>query len=869
MPNEPKRRTTTGAKDIETHAHQPDPTDAHSPTVRAPQIADHPGASEFPRCLLIAGDIGVLANLVQEYARRELGCSSALFAWTMDWPGNWSRGEAKKPTPAQLDLLQASAAAPQRVAIARPDRGRALALCAANGASRAALLCSFDDGSESDAALAKRFHAFFALVSPYVVNALESASLQHAVKHLEQSDTLQRALFAIADMASSELEMPEMLRGLHKIVGSLMYAENFFIVLHDAAADTIRFIYFADVQDDDRPAPEQTFPLSHFEHSLTWYLIREGHALIGTHEELALQVSGPLRIHGSASVDWLGVPMLRGEAVLGALVVQSYVERPRYTAHDEALLAYVGSHILTALERKQAREELERRVEQRTRELARANEVLTAEVFERQRGERLQKSLFRIAEMSNATGSMQDFYVAIHAIVGELIEATNFYIALISPDGSELRFPYVVDEREVRAPTARPFGSGATEYVIRTGRALLAQAEDIERLHALGEIGLFGPHPQSWLGVPLMCSDHVMGVVTVQSYFPEVRYGARDLELLTFVSHHIANSIERRRAADAMKISNVELERRVGERTSQLREQIEVRQLVELALQQRNSELEGVNSKLAGTQSQLLQSEKMASIGQLAAGVAHEINNPIGYVHSNLISLTRYLDSIFAVLGAYERLETSLPPGSPQLIEMHKLKESAELDYVRRDIGELLAESVEGVTRVEKIVKDLKDFSHLDEAEWEEADLHAAIDSTLNVVWHELKYKAELIKQYGELPPIQCLPFQLKQVFMNLLVNAAHAIENRGVITIRSGHDAEHVWVAISDTGKGIDPRHLNRIFEPFFTTKPVGVGTGLGLSVSYSIIQKHNGSIEVASEPGKGTTFTIRLPVVHVAAAT
>jgi len=360
----------------------------------------------------------------------------------------------------------------------------------------------------------------------------------------------------------------------------------------------------------------------------------------------------------------------------------------------------------------------------------------------------------------------------------------------------------------------------------------------------------------------------VMGVVTVQSYFPEVRYGARDLEILTFVSHHIANSIERRRAADALKISNAELERRVGERTSQLREQIEVRQLVELALQQRNSELEAVNSMLAGTQSQLLQSEKMASIGQLAAGVAHEINNPIGYVHSNLISLTRYLDNIFAILAAYERLEHSLAPASPELIEMRRLKESSELDYVRRDIGDLLAESVEGVTRVEKIVKDLKDFSHVDEAEWEHTDVHAAIDSSLNVVWHELKYKAELIKEYGDLPPIQCLPFQLKQVFMNLLVNAAHAIDHRGTITIRSGSEDEQIWVAISDTGKGIDPRHLTRIFEPFFTTKPVGVGTGLGLSVSYSIIQKHNGKIEVASEPGVGTTFTIRLPKVHAAAA-
>jgi signal transduction histidine kinase len=274
--------------------------------------------------------------------------------------------------------------------------------------------------------------------------------------------------------------------------------------------------------------------------------------------------------------------------------------------------------------------------------------------------------------------------------------------------------------------------------------------------------------------------------------------------------------------------------------------------------------LEVLNRRLAGTQSQLLQSEKMASVGQLAAGVAHEINNPIGYVRSNLTSLTGYVQEILSVLQAYEALEKTPLDELPQWASVLALKQTIELDYVREDIVNLLAESVEGVTRVEKIVKDLKDFSHVDQAEWIEAEIHDCIDSTLNVVWHELKYKGDLVKEYGDLPPIQCLPFQLKQVFMNLLVNAGHAIERRGIITIRTGCEREHVWISIADTGNGIDPSHVNRIFEPFFTTKSVGMGTGLGLSVSYSIIQKHAGTIEVASELGKGTTFTIRLPITQ-----
>ncbi|MEO5625996.1 MAG: GAF domain-containing protein [Dokdonella sp.] len=893
----------------------------------------------------------------------------------------------------------------------------------------------FDD--EASPARRVQCEAFFALVRPYLVSALEKASLRDSVERIEKSEKLQRALFAIADMASSELDMPEMLRGLHEIVSSLMYAENFYIALHDPVADTIRFIYFADVADADKPAPDESFPMARFERGLTWYIIRDRHSLIGTQQQLIDQVSGPLQFIGTDSMDWLGVPMTRGNVVQGALVVQSYIERPRYSADDQALLTFVGSHILTALERKQAREELERRVEQRTHELAKANEVLTTEVHERQRGERLQAALYQIAALSSSAVAAEGFYAQIHRIIAQLLPVENLYIALLSEDGLTVTFPYAQDDRDpewsprpksrgltdyvlrtghpqivnqarmaelaaageidmgavgavsrlwlgvpllvgerpvgviaaqsytdehaysaadaelmgfvatqlasslqrrhetaertrserlqsalyqiaalansdessdsffehvhanisglVNAdnfyiallsedggslefaywvdqhaprPATRPLGRGLSEYTLRNGHAVLMQSQQTARaLVDAGEIGeeYLNSPTQSWLGAPLIGSESAMGVVVVQSYTLELSYDQRDAELLTYVSYQLASSIQRRRAAQALRLSNVRLEERVAERTHELSEQISVRQLVELALQQRNNDLEFLNRKLAGTQSQLLQSEKMASVGQLAAGVAHEINNPIGYVRSNLTSLTGYVQEILSVLQAYETLEKTPPNAPPQWASVQALKQTIQLDYIREDILNLLAESVEGVTRVEKIVKDLKDFSHVDEAEWMEADIHDCIDSTLNVVWHELKYKGELVKEYGDLPPVQCLPFQLKQVFLNLLVNAGHATERQGTITIRTGREHEHVWISIGDTGSGIDPSHVNRIFEPFFTTKPVGTGTGLGLSVSYSIIQKHAGTIEVASELGEGTTFTIRLPIAHV----
>ena len=263
--------------------------------------------------------------------------------------------------------------------------------------------------------------------------------------------------------------------------------------------------------------------------------------------------------------------------------------------------------------------------------------------------------------------------------------------------------------------------------------------------------------------------------------------------------------------------------------------------------------------KLADAQSQLLQSEKMASIGQLAAGVAHEINNPVGFVNSNLGTLQRYVDEIMALLSAYEQSEAEMPEEIRHALAGHKAR--IDLDFLREDIASVFSESQDGLQRVIRIVQDLKTFSHVDEAEKQWANLEQGLDSTLNVVSHDLKYTAEIVKEYGGIPDIECLPFQLNQVFLNLFVNAGQAIEGRGRIVLRTGHDEDQVWVEVEDSGKGIPEANLERIFEPFFTTKPVGTGTGLGLSLSYGIVAKHGGKITVRSEVGKGSVFRVSLP--------
>ncbi|MBU1424054.1 MAG: response regulator [Gammaproteobacteria bacterium] len=261
-------------------------------------------------------------------------------------------------------------------------------------------------------------------------------------------------------------------------------------------------------------------------------------------------------------------------------------------------------------------------------------------------------------------------------------------------------------------------------------------------------------------------------------------------------------------------------------------------------------------------QGQLLHSEKMAAIGQLAAGIAHEINNPVGFVTSNLKTLDIYKRDILEILDTYETLEAACAPDAEALLKIHALKQQKDFGFIRTDLDQLIAESQQGMARVAKIVSDLKDFAHAENKEWLWADLNNGLDSTLNIVRNEIKYHCTLNKAYGDIPKVYCMASQINQVLLNLLVNAAQAIPEKGEITVRTGQEGEEVFVAIADTGSGIPAGNLKRIFEPFFTTKPVGKGTGLGLAISFDIVQKHKGRIEVESTVGKGTTFTVWLPV-------
>jgi len=282
--------------------------------------------------------------------------------------------------------------------------------------------------------------------------------------------------------------------------------------------------------------------------------------------------------------------------------------------------------------------------------------------------------------------------------------------------------------------------------------------------------------------------------------------------------------------------------------------------LQQASLLEGKNELEKTLQDLKLSQSKLLQSEKMASVGQLAAGVAHEINNPMGFISQNLRSLKKYVDKLATFIAAQKQ---ALGQSTGYDVdEMTAMEKKLKLDYLLEDSKDLIDESLDGSDRVQTIVKNLKTFSHVDQSGVQAIDLNDCVDGTLNIIWNELKYKVSIEKDYGDLPTVNCLPQQLSQVFMNLLINASHAIDTKGIIKIRSWSDENNVYISVADDGSGISAENLEHIFEPFFTTKEVGKGTGLGLSMVYDIVKGHQGEITVASEVDKGTIFTVRLPI-------
>jgi two-component system NtrC family sensor kinase len=420
--------------------------------------------------------------------------------------------------------------------------------------------------------------------------------------------------------------------------------------------------------------------------------------------------------------------------------------------------------------------------------------------------------------------------------IAMIVDGTDDVLEIVA--GTDLP-PGVVGSRP-------PRGMGVFGHVVATGQPLLingaaAQTGLPVRLHEHRDRSAHSA--MCW---PLRIHDKTIGALAVNRAPGLPKYSVADLDR----GHVLVNLLALVMANHRMHV----------ERETRL-----------LELSTLNAAMQRMNAALEEAQDQVIQTEKLASIGQMAAGVAHEINNPVAFVLSNLGTLESYVGQLLALADACVAAERDVgaqPAPSVARARARAACAGTDLEFLRADIKALIAESHDGLARVRGIVQDMKSFSREStEEQWEMVDLHAALDSTLNIVRNEIKYKANIETRYGDLPEVEALPSRLNQVFLNLLVNAAQSIAEKGHIVIATGVAGQEAWVCVEDTGCGIPKENLNRIFEPFFTTKPVGQGTGLGLSVSYSIVRKHGGRIEVDSEVGRGTRFTVYVPLRHTRA--
>lgn len=397
-----------------------------------------------------------------------------------------------------------------------------------------------------------------------------------------QAEVVQKALFRISELAASARHMEQLYASVHAIIGELMAAKNFYICLYNEELERVEFPYFVDEYDTIDIVTK--IPAEKLKRGITGYVLRTGEPMLLSQENYEeLKESGEIDKVGALHVDWLGVPLLSDGQVIGAMVVQSYHQNVRYSDQDLELLMFVSQHVVNALERFRQRELMQTEIRRQTAELRITNEDLLKEVTDREKAQLQTSVLFAISELTNSSEDMYSFYSELHKQIDTLINARNFYVALLTENGQQVYFPYYVDEHNIWAKKRR-LRKGMTEYVLRQGEPVMISANEREVLLRRGELTVENEHgdiAKQWLGSPLIINDDVFGILAVQSYDEAQTYCREDLELLTFVSQHVAVAIERRRSAEKLAKANIFLEKRIAERTEELVEEIERRKKIE------------------------------------------------------------------------------------------------------------------------------------------------------------------------------------------------------------------------------------------------------------------------------------------------
>jgi len=637
---------------------------------------------------------------------------------------------------------------------------------------------------------------------------------------LARLEAVQAMLLEIGQLSASCTDITEFIGAVHRALGRIMYADNFYVALSEREDNTVRFVYFVDTVDEG-PSPQERVTLASPEQSPTAWVMLNRQALSMTADEERARENGHTWGAGSVAEHWMGCPLLdQQHEVLGAIVIQSYLPEHTYSEEDQALFALIANSVSNALQGLQSMDRLERAVQERTAALAR-------EVAERRRAEQIQHALYQIADLSaSATGS-DALAASLHRIIGELMVAKNFLIALTHPDSGELSVPYYADEKDSYAPDQRfPLGAGMVSYVLQTRQAQLHDAGSIARLRAAGKVRepLGNIDVASWVGAPMLVHDTAYGVLVVQSYDPAIVYTKAELDLLAFIASHVAVAIARMQADRAIRKTKDSLERQ-------------------------NAALNQALTQLQEAQSELVRQEKLASLGQMVAGVAHEINTPLGICVTATSHLVEELRLTKQELAAGEMTEESLN-GFFDVVD-----QSLRIMTTNTQRAAALVRSFKQVA-VDQSSDNIRNFN-----------LCKYVGEVLLSL--QPKLKGRPVKVAVDCPAdleVNSFPGAVSQILTNMVVNSlVHGFERDqpGNITIRARlEDDDMVAFEYGDDGAGMDADTLSKLFDPFFTTRRGSGGSGLGGHILYNLVTGAlGGSVRVESSPGKGLQYDLRFP--------
>lgn len=528
----------------------------------------------------------------------------------------------------------------------------------------------------------------------------------------------------------------------------------------------------------------------------------------------------------------LYIPLRSKNSLIGVITSQSF-KKNAYNNYHLNILRNISVYVATAIEnsraynliqehRKEIEEknnELEHKIHQRTEQLLQKNDELEG-MF------RNVKLLSEIGQQITSSLSLEKIIETVYENVNKLMDASAFAIGVCNQAEDKIEIKGAIEKGQ-KLPTyfyeLNDENRNAV-WCFKHQKEVIINDYEREYNKYIKTIPktIVGERPESILFLPLISEDKSIGIISVQS-FKKHSYNQYHIDILRSLSIYATIAIENARSYHRTTTALAELK---------------------------------------SAQTKLVESEKMASLGVLTAGVAHEINNPVNFISNGIVSLKQNFTDVEMLIQAFMELNSEqIPP--EQWLKIQELRKKTQPAELMQEIQELFDSIKNGANRTSEIVKGLRNFSRLDENEMKKANLEEGIENTLVILNNRVKNRVAIIKEFGNIPDVMCYPGQLNQVFMNLLHNASDAINGEGEIRIKTSSDDQHAYVTISDSGQGMPEEIRSKIFEPFFTTKPVGKGTGLGLSIAYGIIEKHKGSIEVESEPGKGTTFLITLPLL------